>query len=640
MKRRFNQTERIALNWASAGMCAMCGKPLQSDWQADHVIPFSKGGSTNVTNGQAVCPKCNLHKGASMDSWIYSFCRETWGCDPRFWQVEAFEKLIAELNRLRLINVTPAAGKTMFGVIYGAYLLKTRHVDKIVVIVPTTGLLQSWVEEFGRAGIHLDPSFNKTYGVGADFGGVASTYASVFVTPHVFARYFPSRTLVIFDEIHHLADENGWGQQSTYAFNKDTNYFLGTTGTAFRASGTETISFARYDVNGDLVADFNYGYAKAIADGIVRQVYFPTWDALLAEYIRNGKRFEATFDPSLPDGVINDALRCFIDRDSQSLREMIIEANTKLQSPLLRGGGDRAAGGIFFGNRCEDLDVIQKNIFNKLGVRSLVVHSGEGCEDPDGDIERFRKDPSYEWILCVRKVSEGINLKRLRVGVHGSTWTAALSFRQMIGRIIRRTSETDIDAFYYVPKHPELIKHAMQIYTEILHAKEIEKERETKKRDVAEPFNKSYFIPIDALGEESDHIVAGDSIYIGEIAYASSVVQKADMASEVSEHALARLLKAAGSLQTIQKAAPTQTISVRQQKDDKSNKISKMMRRAAMILVDKGRYPNFDAARYYIMNDVLAKLDGIYGDQKDVCSLPQLDARLACVINLLERITR
>ena len=41
----------------------MCDIELQTDWHADHVVSYDKGGPTDVINGQALCPPCNLKKG-------------------------------------------------------------------------------------------------------------------------------------------------------------------------------------------------------------------------------------------------------------------------------------------------------------------------------------------------------------------------------------------------------------------------------------------------------------------------------------------------------------------------------------------------------------------------------------------------
>jgi len=62
--RHFRSRARVALFLASRGRCAACGEPLSPGWHADHVEPVSNGGETAPANGQALCPRCNLQKGA------------------------------------------------------------------------------------------------------------------------------------------------------------------------------------------------------------------------------------------------------------------------------------------------------------------------------------------------------------------------------------------------------------------------------------------------------------------------------------------------------------------------------------------------------------------------------------------------
>jgi len=50
----------------SGNKCKKCNKKLNKSYHADHVIPFSKKGPTNIINAQALCSKCNLKKGASI----------------------------------------------------------------------------------------------------------------------------------------------------------------------------------------------------------------------------------------------------------------------------------------------------------------------------------------------------------------------------------------------------------------------------------------------------------------------------------------------------------------------------------------------------------------------------------------------
>lgn len=67
-RRFFNPAERAALLAAADGHCTICGGELDltHGWHADHITPHTAGGPTNIDNGQALCPTCNLTKGATL----------------------------------------------------------------------------------------------------------------------------------------------------------------------------------------------------------------------------------------------------------------------------------------------------------------------------------------------------------------------------------------------------------------------------------------------------------------------------------------------------------------------------------------------------------------------------------------------
>jgi 5-methylcytosine-specific restriction endonuclease McrA len=67
-RRRFTQRERTAMYLAAGGICPRCGKDLDTDFHGDHRLAWSRGGATDVTNGDALCPDCNRAKGASSTS--------------------------------------------------------------------------------------------------------------------------------------------------------------------------------------------------------------------------------------------------------------------------------------------------------------------------------------------------------------------------------------------------------------------------------------------------------------------------------------------------------------------------------------------------------------------------------------------
>lgn len=75
-KRAFSEEQRIAIYLNNDGLCQHClkeGLPenearvLWSEFEADHVLPHSKGGQTLIDNGQVLCRLHNKQKGASYD---------------------------------------------------------------------------------------------------------------------------------------------------------------------------------------------------------------------------------------------------------------------------------------------------------------------------------------------------------------------------------------------------------------------------------------------------------------------------------------------------------------------------------------------------------------------------------------------
>ena len=67
MKRFFSKRKKWVLRILSGNLCSECGQKLKSDFHADHIIPFVKAGPTILQNGQALCVRCNLMKGADID---------------------------------------------------------------------------------------------------------------------------------------------------------------------------------------------------------------------------------------------------------------------------------------------------------------------------------------------------------------------------------------------------------------------------------------------------------------------------------------------------------------------------------------------------------------------------------------------
>lgn len=61
--RAFNNTDRQLAYAKQNGVCPICGKHYEiEEMEADHIVPWSKGGKTIPSNCQMLCKKCNKEK--------------------------------------------------------------------------------------------------------------------------------------------------------------------------------------------------------------------------------------------------------------------------------------------------------------------------------------------------------------------------------------------------------------------------------------------------------------------------------------------------------------------------------------------------------------------------------------------------
>lgn len=63
MTRLFSKRMRKLLLITSGNRCSICNEKLDKSFHADHIVPYSKNGSTTLNNAQALCAQCNQKKG-------------------------------------------------------------------------------------------------------------------------------------------------------------------------------------------------------------------------------------------------------------------------------------------------------------------------------------------------------------------------------------------------------------------------------------------------------------------------------------------------------------------------------------------------------------------------------------------------
>lgn len=395
--------------------------------------------------------------------------RAPWGTANklRAWQAEALEQYLAEMPRDFLAAATPGAGKTTFALRLAAELRARRVIDRITVVAPTDHLKRQWADAAARAGIRLDPGFRNAHGQTArHFHGVAVTYAQVAMRPALHRQLTLSgRSLVILDEVHHGGDTLSWGDAIREAFEPAAKR-LSLTGTPFR-SDTAPIPFVTYEPDAHGVrlskTDYDYGYGRALADGVVRPVLFMVYAGHMRWRTKAGDEMEARLGEDNTKDITSSAWRTALEPTGEWIPAVLASADRRL-TEVRQGIPD--AGGLVIATDQSTARAYAQILEGICGEPVTVVLSDE--KEASARIEEFSGN-TRRWMVAVRMVSEGVDVPRLAVGVYATSASTPLFFAQAIGRFVRarRRGET---ASVFLPNVPTLMNLASQLELERDHA--------------------------------------------------------------------------------------------------------------------------------------------------------------------------
>lgn len=524
-RRRFSSRERVALYLAADGKCSRCGKELEPGWHGDHVTPWSRGGQTDVTNGQALCPACNEKKGDKMT-------------ELRPWQAGAFSRFLAKGPGNFLVVATPGAGKTLLALASAQRLMEMGESRRIIVVVPTSHLRRQWALAASEHGIQLDYRFENGSGaLGADYDGVACTYAAVASAPLIYRR-LSTGALVVLDEVHHGGDERPWGKALTTAFESAARRLL-LSGTPGRTDG-KAVPFVEYDNRGNFVADVIYDYGEALQDGVVRPIAFLALDGQMQWRSAGEARVVALVDAEGDD--MPAALSTALDPDGDWIPSVLRRADDELTQ---HRSVVPDAGGLIVAATQMHARAYASMLRRISGEQPVVATSDE--PDASDRISDFARG-TQRWLVAVQMVSEGVDIKRLTVGVYASRARTELFFRQVVGRFVRmRDPDDPITSTLLIPAIEPLVRYSRAIETTVTHALNEEEEhlrREMKDRgeqmqiNLVEPMSSSE-------AQHHETILAGESFSELELARAGELCLRAGM-NAVSPAQVALLLRLAG----------------------------------------------------------------------------------------------
>ena len=495
MRRFFSKRQKYILGLLSGFRCGGCGAFLGPSFHADHRVPYSKGGLTTLVNGQALCRKCNLKKGnASMTITL------------RPWQSEALRKAIKWLledkeDRHFLINAAPGSGKTIGASAIAQVLFEKKEIDRVVVIAPRSEVVNQWSDDFrlvtGRYMGKVTGSDGQFDEMGVDICATWQAVQGMFDALQVVCR--SQRVLLICDEHHHAAVRAAWGESAHGAF-EDARFVLILTGTPIRSDGNEAIWLA-YDDFGAIDhpegGTYTLTYGEAVDLGYCRPVTFHRHEGKFTVDLDSGEKIEISGHqpanlsnelkriPGLQRALDFYKLACTpqyeVDEKtplSTGYHGSMIEwATTKLDDLRLRMP---EAGGLVIAPTIEMAEFMCDLIELMEGEKPTIVHSQ--LSNADGRIKAFR-NTDKRWIVSVAMISEGVDIKRLRVLIYLPYALTELAFRQAVGRVVRTNGpDDDTRAYVIMPSFETFENYARRVEAEMSpQARQISDEPKTKK---------------------------------------------------------------------------------------------------------------------------------------------------------------
>jgi len=387
----------------------------------------------------------------------------------RAWQQLALTRYREQPRRRDyLVTATPGAGKTTFALALARLLVDERIVDRVIVVAPTDHLRTQWAEAADTAGIALDPTLPNSVGpVRPDLRGYVTTYAQVAAKPALHAaRTNARRSLVVLDEVHHAGDGLSWGDAVAEAFDGAARR-LCLTGTPFRTRPDERIPFVRYDEDGAggwrSSADFTYGYRQALADGVVRPVVFAAYTGTSRWRNSAGEVIAASLTEQSTKSVEATAWRTALNPRGRWVPHVIAAMDERITH--LRASGMPDAAGLVLASDQDDARAYAEIVEKVTGEAPVVILS----DDPlaSDKITAFTTG-TQRMAVCVRMVSEGVDVPRAACLAWMTSYRTPLFFAQGVGRVVRARAPGE-SATVFLPAVRPLLALAAELEEERNH---------------------------------------------------------------------------------------------------------------------------------------------------------------------------
>jgi len=381
--------------------------------------------------------------------------------------------------------VCPGGGKTYGAARAAEYALRQKDVEYIIVIAPTVNIKKQWKTTFhGVQMAAFDDADNEALRWRVQEGRpdilegrtvLCITYGQLVADSELFCEIARrKRVLVIADEVHHADEAERTGEAvsnlAEHAYRR-----LALSGTPFNTKGG-SLAMCETRVEQDeegrdvrvAVPTISYTYRDAIEDKVCRS----------AEFIKVLGKSEATMRDLTNEVTYNRIIDLARQRRNDSLRSLLLPSGDffhKMATEALgaleqiKSSCDPRAGMLVVARDMNHGNQIVRELHqllqqNPAWSQYQIAEFYNDTPDVHNEIQLLPTN-NIDIVVTVRMISEGVDVKRLKVGLYATDYRTRMFFTQFIGRFVRWESHLDEyqQAKVIIPAHVELLEYAREI---------------------------------------------------------------------------------------------------------------------------------------------------------------------------------
>ena len=341
----------------------------------------------------------------------------------RNWQ-EVAQKKWFEADCRGCFSVATGGGKTWFALSCVAALKKLNEDVRCLVIVPTTVLLDQWVDEIAKT-FQINEDQVKIL-TSKDLQPTSPFNVAVINTARAFkgALENPDNLCLVVDEVHRAG-----GDENSKAIPSGIQYTIGLSATPER----EYDNYFQERIVANLGPVLHeYSLQEAIRDGVLaglslENLRIPFLDHELDAYNTISKRIAQAYARGATEDNLNTLLR--------RRAKISNEAAYRIPAVVSLMDARRGKRAIIFFESIQQAETCREILVSR-GHSVSIYHSGLSSQMRRSNLKLFRKG-AFDVIITCRALDEGFNVPEAEVAIIASATASKRQRIQRIGRVLR-----------------------------------------------------------------------------------------------------------------------------------------------------------------------------------------------------------